>query len=79
MTETLAENFYKTKINKPNTQQQNRPKTAGKVHRVPVSVERYDRRLAQMKNVQGGGHLVNGRTFDFRRVIEEIVKGYPMV
>ena len=32
-----------------------------------------------MKNIQGGGSLVNGRTFDFRQVMKEIVRGYPTV
>lgn len=30
-----------------------------------------------MKNIYGGGALVDGRVFDFRKVMEEIVKDYP--
>ena len=39
----------------------------------------YESKLKKLQNIQGGGSLVNGRTFDFRKVMEEIVKEYPMV
>ena len=39
----------------------------------------YDKTLYELKNVEGGSNLVNGRLFDQRKVMEEIVKGYPMV
>jgi hypothetical protein len=35
--------------------------------------------LNKLKNIEGGGALINGRTLDKRAVMEEIVKGYPMV
>lgn len=47
--------------------------------KVQRNFARYERQLKDLQNIQGGGALLNGRTFDHRKVIEEIVKGYPMV
>lgn len=60
------------------TVMQNRPKTAVK-HIKPRTGQflQYEKRIEKMKNAQGGGALVNGTLFDFRKVMKEIVDGYP--
>ena len=32
-----------------------------------------------MSNIQGGGALINGVTYELRSVLDEIVQGYPSV
>ena len=43
------------------------------------AILQYEQRLHALSNVQGGGALISGHTYDMRSVIREIVKGYPEV
>lgn len=63
-----------------------RPKTTGTVMapkpttaKQARDILRYEKRLNTFRNIQGGGALVNGRTHELRAILDEIVRGYPMV
>lgn len=55
----------------------NRNKTAEQIKQSSGQFLQYEARIKKMKDAQGGGALVNGTLFDFRKVMKEIVNGYP--
>lgn len=76
--EALDENFYSTKRGKPKMVQR-RPHTFATQIKAAEKFKVYERKIEKMKNVQGGGALITGTLFDYRKVMQEIVAGYPQV
>ena len=77
--EILQENFYSNKLKVALPPPKPRKTQKIKKNKDSESYLEYEKRLAGIKNIYGGGALVDGKVSDLRKAMDQIVKDYPQV